>query len=35
MIKYVNIFYTLYFIFYYSLLYKFDHEGEIFVIFYS
>jgi hypothetical protein len=35
MIKYVNILYTLYFIFHYSLFYKYDHEGEIFVIFYS
>jgi hypothetical protein len=28
-------FYTLYFIFHRSLSYKYDHEGEIFVIFYS
>jgi hypothetical protein len=34
-IKYVNIFHTLYFISHYLLSYKYNHEGEISVIFYS
>jgi hypothetical protein len=33
--KYVNTFYTLYFISYCLLFYKYDYEGEIFVMSYS
>jgi hypothetical protein len=33
-IKRMNIFYTLYFIFHCLLSYKYDHEGKIFVILY-